>query len=97
MLEHSWHDLTVDDCFLALDSGMEGISSDEVLIRRERFGFNKLAEAENTSAFMRFISQYNDPLNYLLIAAELVALAIHPDQPGDAIFSFIVLTANAFL
>ena len=75
---------------------MDGISSDEVLKRREKFGFNKLAEAEKTSAFMRFISQYNDPLNYLLIGAALVALAIHPDQPGDAIFIFIVLTANAF-
>jgi Ca2+-transporting ATPase len=96
MGEQTWHDLSVDDCFLAQDSGMDGISSDEVLKRRGEFGFNKLAEAEKTSAFMRFISQYNDPLNYLLIGAALVALAIHPDQPGDAIFIFIVLTANAF-
>ena len=42
------------------------------------------------------MSQYNDPLNYLLIGAALVALAIKPDHPGDAIFIFIVLTANAF-
>ena len=42
------------------------------------------------------MSQYNDPLNYLLIAAALVALAIKPDHPGDAIFIFLVLTANAF-
>ena len=44
---------------------------------------------------LRFLSQYNDPLNYLLITAALVALLIHPDEPGDAIFIFIVLTANA--
>ena len=33
------------------------------------------------------------PLNYLLIAAALVALAIHPDEPGDAILfsSFLQL------
>ncbi len=68
----------------------------EVLARTERYGLNKLAEPEKTPAFLRFISQYNDPLNYLLIGAALVALAIHPDQPGDAIFIFIVLTANAF-
>ena len=69
---------------------------EEVLARTERYGLNKLAEPEKTPAFLRFISQYNDPLNYLLIGAALVALAIHPDQPGDAIFIFIVLTANAF-
>ena len=51
---------------------------------------------EKTSALLRFLSQYNDPLNYLLIGAALVALAINPDHPGDAIFIFIVLTANAF-
>ncbi len=68
----------------------------EVLARTQRYGLNKLAEPEKTPAFLRFISQYNDPLNYLLIGAALVALAIHPDQPGDAIFIFIVLTANAF-
>ena len=69
---------------------------EEVRARTERYGLNKLAEPEKTPAFLRFISQYNDPLNYLLIGAALVALAIHPDQPGDAIFIFIVLTANAF-
>ena len=69
---------------------------EEVLARTQRYGLNKLAEPEKTPAFLRFISQYNDPLNYLLIGAALVALAIHPDQPGDAIFIFIVLTANAF-
>ena len=68
----------------------------EVLARTERYGLNKLAEPEKTPVFLRFISQYNDPLNYLLIGAALVDLAIHPDQPGDAIFIFIVLTANAF-
>ena len=57
---------------------------------------NKLAEAEKTPAFLRFLSQYNDPLNYLLIGAALVALLLKPDHPGDAIFIFIVLTANAF-
>ena len=53
-------------------------------------------EAEKTSAFLRFLSQYNDPLNYLLMGAALIALLINPDHPGDAIFIFIVLTANAF-
>ena len=67
-----------------------------MLARQKKFGLNKLAEAEKTPAFLRFLSQYNDPLNYLLIGAALVALLLKPDHPGDAIFIFIVLTANAF-
>ena len=78
------------------ESSESGISVDDVIRRQQRYGLNKLAEAEKTSAFLRFISQYNDPLNYLLMGAALVALAINPNHPGDAIFIFIVLTANAF-
>ena len=57
----------------------------------QKYGPNELEQPEPTSAFLRFLSQYNDPLNYLLIAAALVALAIKPDHPGDAIFIFLVL------
>ncbi|MBQ70074.1 MAG: ATPase [Euryarchaeota archaeon] len=88
--------MPLEDCITTLDSSMNGINPDDVSSRQRKYGFNKLSEAEKSSAFMRFLSQYNDPLNYLLIGAALVALAIHPDQPGDAIFIFIVLTANAF-
>jgi len=91
-----WHNLSAKDSLLVQESSENGISVDEVIRRRERFGQNKLAEPEKTSAFLRFLSQYNDPLNYLLIGAALVALAINPNHPGDAIFIFIVLTANAF-
>ena len=95
-MEEYWHNLTIEDSLIAQESSESGISSDDVVKRRQRFGSNKLDEPEKTSAFLRFISQYNDPLNYLLIGAALVALAIKPDHPGDAIFIFIVLTANAF-
>ena len=95
-MEEYWHNLSIEDSLVAQQSSESGISSGEVIKRRKRYGSNKLDEPEKTSAFLRFISQYNDPLNYLLIGAALVALAIKPDHPGDAIFIFLVLTANAF-
>jgi Ca2+-transporting ATPase len=95
-METIWHAMSAEDCLIEQDSSEQGISMEEVMSRTAKYGLNKLAEPEKTPAFFRFISQYNDPLNYLLIGAALVALAIHPDQPGDAIFIFIVLTANAF-
>ena len=74
---------------------MNGLTEKEVIHRRTLHGKNKLKEPEKKSSLLRFLSQYHDPLNYLLITAAIVALLIHPDQPGDAIFIFIVLTANA--
>ena len=91
----SWHDLNSDETIHALDTDLNGLSEQEVQNRRSLHGMNKLKEPEKTSSLLRFFSQYHDPLNYLLITAAIVALLIHPDQPGDAIFIFIVLTANA--
>ena len=83
------------EALTTLDSNPEGLAQSEIIHRMEQYGPNQLAQPEPTSAILRFLSQYNDPLNYLLIGAALVALAIHPEQPGDAIFIFLVLTANA--
>ncbi len=91
----SWHDLNSEETFHTLDTELDGLTEQEVQKRRSRYGMNKLKEPEKTSSILRFLSQYHDPLNYLLITAAIVALLIHPEQPGDAIFIFIVLTANA--
>jgi len=85
-----------DEVLSVLDANPNGLNQSEIHQRMQKYGPNQLEQPEPTSAFLRFLSQYNDPLNYLLIAAALVALAIKPDHPGDAIFIFLVLTANAF-
>ncbi len=85
-----------EEALSVLDADLNGLSQSEIHARMQRYGPNQLEQPEPTSAFLRFLSQYNDPLNYLLIGAALVALAIKPDHPGDAIFIFLVLTANAF-
>jgi P-type Ca2+ transporter type 2C len=96
MTDELWHTKSCDDVLFEFETPLGGLTSDEAAIRLDKFGENKLREPEKTSAFIRFLSQYHDPLNYLLIGAGLLALATHPDQPGDAIFIAIVLTANAF-
>jgi len=95
-LDKLWHTESTEDVLLEFDTPLGGLSSSEAAIRLEKYGENKLREPVKTSAILRFLSQYHDPLNYLLIGAGLLALATHPDQPGDAIFIGIVLTANAF-
>ena len=90
-----WHALNTERVSEQLESGKEGLTDAQVFQLRERHGFNRLTSKRRDTAWLRFLNQYNDPLNFLLIGAALIALAIHPDQPGDAIFIFIVLTANA--
>ncbi|RJV01566.1 MAG: HAD family hydrolase [Candidatus Poseidoniales archaeon] len=96
MAETLWHTKSGEETLSDFGTPLGGLTSEDASSRLEKYGENKLSEPERTSAFIRFLSQYHDPLNYLLIGAGLLALATHPDQPGDAIFIAIVLTANAF-
>ena len=95
-MNDNWHNLEPVEAMIELDVKRSGLSDSEVTSRRLKYGDNKLAEPERVPGWKRFLSQYNDPLNYLLIGAAIVALLIHPDEPGDAIFIFMVLTANAY-
>ena len=81
-----------DEVLSVLDANPNGLTQSEIHTRMQKYGPNQLDQPEPTPAFIRFLSQYNDPLNYLLITAALIALAIKPDHPGDAIFIFLVLT-----
>ena len=95
-MNDNWHNLEPIEVMTDFDVTRTGLSDSEVNIRRAKYGENKLAEPDRVPGWKRFLAQYNDPLNYLLIGAAIVALLIHPDEPGDAIFIFMVLTANAY-
>ena len=85
----------MDEVLQNFDTDVDGLNKQEVVRRRELHGSNKLHEPEKTHPFFRFLDQFNDPLNYLLIGAAIISTLLHPDQPGDAIFIGIALTANA--
>ena len=90
-----WYTKSVEETLVEYSTPLGGLTSEEAEKRLDQFGENKLVEPEKTSAILRFLSQYHDPMSYLLIGAGLLALITHPDKPGDAIFIAIVLTANA--
>ena len=73
----TWHNISTDEAMTELEVTKSGLSSEEVKSRRTKYGENKLAEPVQTPGWIRFLSQYNDPLNYLLIGAAIVALLIH--------------------
>ena len=67
MGEEHWHDISPEDTFAKLETQPAGLTNSEVVTRRERYGENKLQEPKKTPGWLRFLSQYHDPLNYLLI------------------------------
>ena len=62
------HLLSVDEAFEALGSTNDGISADEAKSRFDRYGPNQLRERRRTSAWMRLLLQFHNPLIYVLVA-----------------------------
>ena len=88
------HASTVESISKLLDATpVKGLSTKEVDERRNRHGLNKLDEAEDEPWWHLFLSQFNDPLIYMLMIASVISAFL--GEWGDAIFIWIVLTANS--
>ena len=53
-----------------------GLSLDEVEKRKNKYGLNKLKEKEKKSFFSIFISQFNDPMIFILLIAALLSIVV---------------------
>lgn len=78
------------------DLGVEpekGLSSQDVQKRREQYGFNRLTQKKGTSAWMRFLLQFHQPLIYILVAATLVTLFLQEWVDAGVIFAVVLINA----
>ena len=81
-----------------LDSNVEqGLTSEEAGKRLLKYGPNKLPEKKKIPLFLVFLSQFNDPMIYILLAAALLSVAIsiynsiHNSEPFDFADPIIIL------
>ena len=91
-----WYNKTVDyivkDFKTDLDSGL---TNDEVKIRREKYGENKLDKKKQKSILSLFLAQMNDALIYVLLAASVATIFI--GEWTDAVIILLVVLVNALI
>ena len=58
-----------------LNAGVNGLTAEEVKRRQEKYGPNKLKEAEKATWFQRFMAQLKDPMLIILMIAAVVSAA----------------------
>ena len=92
-----WHALPLGEVFARLESDPAGLSRDAARGRLARFGPNRLPHAPPPSAWRILARQFTSPLIFILAIAAAVSLAMHPDDPTDAIFIAAVLLINAWI
>ncbi len=95
----------IKEVFSELNSSENGLSSNEVKIRLEKYGFNELREKKK-NVLKIFFSQFNNFMIYLLIFAAIIATIIPVYENGkelqikdflDAFVILGVLVLNAVL
>lgn len=66
-----------------IDSSESGLSTNEVNARLEKYGKNKLEEAEKESLFKKFINSISDPMIIMLVAAAVIQAIVNVLQMKD--------------
>jgi len=98
----NWYSKSKEEVFSELDTDEEGLSSEQAQKRLEEQGKNRIEGDDSTSVLSIFISQFQDNLIYLLMAAGILsgALAvIENPNPGleeftEPIIILLILFAN---
>ncbi|MEW9900635.1 HAD-IC family P-type ATPase [Chitinivorax sp. PXF-14] len=90
----AWHALPADAVSRQLDVEAErGLAADEAAARLARFGPNRLPAVAGRSAWRRFLSQFNNVLLYVLLAAGAVTATMGHWVDAGVIFGVVVINA----
>jgi cation-transporting ATPase F len=89
-----WHRLPPETVveMLAVDPGL-GLEPQEADRRRERFGANRLTPKKGKGPVALFLSQFHDPLIYILLASGLVTGVLKTWVDASVIFGVVLLNA----
>ena len=78
-----------------LDSGPQGLTADEALVRYQQYGPNALEETKKQTTFQVFISQFKDLMVIILIVAALISACMGDVE--STLVILVVLILNAVL
>jgi cation-transporting ATPase F len=90
----AWHQLETEKVARLLEADLRnGLDPAEIARRQARFGLNQMAARRRASAFRRFMSQFNQPLVYVLLAAVLITAFLREYVDSAVIFAVVLVNA----
>lgn len=89
----SWHQLSLEDLFVALRTTSKGLAPEEVKLRRETYGLNELTEKEKKPAWKLFLLQFKDVMIVILLLAAVIAGSLGEIIDMAVIMLIVVLNA----
>ena len=84
---------TSDETLESLGATRTGLSDSDVNQRREKYGYNELAEGKRKSTFQVFMEQFKDFLVIILIVAAVISAFLGEIESTIVILVVIILNA----
>ncbi len=91
MTKH-WHALPLAKVFSEVESKKQGLADSEAAKRLKEFGRNTLPQEKPYSKIRLFLSQFNSPLIYILLATVVISFLLK--HYSDTVFILFVLLIN---
>ena len=98
--EIKYYKLSTEEVYKSLETSKEGLNSDSVESRLERYGYNEISIKKKKSLLMMFLSQFTDILIIVLLAAIAISLIlwiVTSEGLVDVIVIAAILIVNAII
>jgi calcium-translocating P-type ATPase len=90
----TWHAMPADEVAKRLATNWDtGLDAAEASARLQKYGPNRLPEGKKRGSFMRFVSQFNNILVFVLIGAGFIKLMLNLWVDAAIIFAVVILNA----
>ena len=92
--QQAWHSLTAQESLARLEGdGAQGLTNEEAKSRLQRYGANRLTPKRGKGPVLLFLSQFHDPLIYILLVSATVTGVLKGWVDASVIFGVVFLNA----
>lgn len=87
---------SIDEIVSVYDTDLDSwLTSQQVTLQTSKSGLNQITPQKQTSLWIKFFLQFNNPIVYILLVA--CVLSIFMKEYGDAVVIWIILLVNALM
>lgn len=90
-----WHSVSLETVIRKLKSGKDGLDNNEAKKRLLKYGYNELPAAKEKSKLAIFLSQFYNPLIYVLLMAAVITFLLK--EFSDVIVIMLAVIMNAII
>ena len=87
-----WHTLKIEDVRRKLRTNFErGLSYEEVIRRKEKYGGNELVEGKKSNIIIKFLNQFKDFMIIILIIAAIISAILSYIQKSNEYIDSVII------